>query len=63
MFTGAALALLNIVVDSFRADICRPEESVKQSLKRGLSLAQCVAGYDLYALEVRGLAASSAGYP
>jgi integrase/recombinase XerD len=32
---------------------------MKQSLKKGLSLAECVAGYDLYALEVRGLAAST----
>ena len=32
---------------------------MEQLLKKGLSLAECVAGYDLYALEVRGLAAST----
>jgi integrase/recombinase XerD len=32
---------------------------MEQLLKKGLSLAECVADYDLYAQEVRGLAAST----
>jgi len=32
---------------------------MEQLSKKGLSLAECVASYDLYAREVRGLAAST----
>jgi len=54
------LALLSIVVDSFRAD-SRSAGGVYEAFteEKGLSLAECVADYDLYALEVRGLAAST----
>jgi site-specific recombinase XerD len=37
----------------------RHEEIMEQLSKKGLSLAECVASYDQYAREVRGLAAST----
>jgi integrase/recombinase XerD len=37
----------------------RHEETMEQLSKKELSLAECVDSYDLYAREVRGLAAST----
>ena len=52
-------ALLNIVRYFLVPTSGRHEETMDQLSKKGLSFSECVASYDLYAREVRCLAAST----